>query len=236
MLYQQHNLGCKAAVSGAIKWFFSNEPEGIILEDDCLPNESFFRFCDLLLEKYRFDTRIVHISGACLGHEKKFGRASYYFSKITNIWGWASWRRAWQNYDENLMLLENFLKDDLFKYVYENKAVTNRLIESLHQVHTMQLNTWDVQYAFLNFWNNGLCINPNFNMVSNIGFGHLGTHTKDSTSKFANLPLEEIGQLVHPDFFVPIVEADYYVYKKELPTIAERVSNKLKRLLGLALL
>ncbi len=119
------------AVSGGIKWFFENEEEGIVLEDDCLPNEDFFRFCDSLLEKYRFDTRIMHISGTNLV-SKKFSNDTYYFSKYTNVWGWASWRRVWVSYDENLSLLDEFVKLDLPKYVYQKEAAINYLDKCFH--------------------------------------------------------------------------------------------------------
>lgn len=120
-LYRSENLGCKLGMSGAIKWFFENEPEGIVLEDDCLPGEDFFRFCDTLLEKYRDDTRVAHIAGTRMTLNDKFGDATYYFSKYTHIWGWASWRRVWKNYDENLTMKDSFVQQDLFKYIYSKK-------------------------------------------------------------------------------------------------------------------
>ena len=95
-LFREENAGCKNGVSAAINWFFDHEEEGIILEDDCLPANSFFKFCDTLLEKYRYDTRVRHITGCNLQFGKKWGDASYYFSNLTNGWGWASWRRAWR--------------------------------------------------------------------------------------------------------------------------------------------
>jgi hypothetical protein len=105
-LFREKNLGCKMAISSAIDWFFEQEEEGIILEDDCLPNQSFFRFCDTMLEKYRNDDRIRHISGCNLQHGKKWGTASYYFSNLTHAWGWANWRRVWKDYDRDLKLYD----------------------------------------------------------------------------------------------------------------------------------
>ena len=91
-LFRKENLGCKEAVSSAITWFFEREEEGIILEDDCLPAPSFFRYCDTLLEKYRFDTRIRHIAGVNHHSGKRWGDASIFFANHTHVWGWASWR------------------------------------------------------------------------------------------------------------------------------------------------
>lgn len=102
LLYRDQNLGCRRAVSEAITWFFEHEEAGIILEDDCLPADSFFYFCDALLEKYRHDERIHAITGTNLQMGKQWGEASYYFSRYTNIWGWASWRRVWKEYDSEL--------------------------------------------------------------------------------------------------------------------------------------
>lgn len=226
-LFREKNLGCKLAVSGGIKWFFENEQEGIVLEDDCLPNEEFFRFCDSLLEKYRLDSRIMHISGSKLT-TKKFGADTYYFSKLTNVWGWASWRRVWLHYDENLELLDEFVNQDLLKYVYAKNSVRKYLTNALTMTKSNYINTWDYQYAFLNFWNNGLSICPNYNMISNIGFNERGTHTNDIGHKHANLTLESFDEITHPKFFVPIIDADYSIFEMENISLATRVRKKLK--------
>ncbi|MCF0058308.1 nucleotide-diphospho-sugar transferase [Dyadobacter sp. CY356] len=230
-LFRENNLGCKLAVSGGIKWFFENEEEGIVLEDDCLPNEDFFRFCDSLLEKYRFDTRIMHIGGTNL-LSKKFGTDTYYFSKFTNVWGWASWRRVWVNYDENLDKLDEFIKLDLLKYVYQKDTVRKYLTNAFIQTRNNYINTWDYQYAFLNFWNNGLSVCPNYNMITNIGFNERGTHTNEVDHKLANLPLESFDEITHPKFFVPIIDADYSIFEMEEINLAMRVRKKLKRVVA----
>lgn len=98
-LFRDENLGCKIAVSSAIDWFFSQVDEGIILEDDCLPDQSFFPFCQELLEKYRYDAKIMMIGGSNFQFNKNKFEYSYYFSRYFHIWGWASWKRAWQFYD-----------------------------------------------------------------------------------------------------------------------------------------
>lgn len=230
-LYRTENLGCKLGMSGAIKWFFEHEPEGIILEDDCLPGEGFFRFCDTLLEKFRHDTRIAHIAGTNLSRGKTFGSASYYFSKYTFIWGWASWRRVWENYDEKLALLDDFLGQDLFRYVYEQKSASNFLTHNLNLVKTDAISTWDYQYSFLNFWNNRLCICPNVNLISNIGFDMRGTHTHDKSNKFAALPIADLTEITHPKFFVPILDADYEVFRSEQQSTSARIRSKIARVL-----
>ena len=101
-LFRDVNFGCKNAVSSAINWFFENEEMGIVLEDDCLPSIDFFMFCDQLLLKYKDDNKISIISGCNFQHGKNWGSYSYYFSNLTHVWGWASWRRVWNNYDVDL--------------------------------------------------------------------------------------------------------------------------------------
>ena len=97
--FSDHNFGCKAGVSNGINWFFENEEEGVILEDDILPLPSFFAYCDELLERYRHDDRVAMISGCNLISSYYKPNESYFFSRIPHIWGWASWRRAWQHFD-----------------------------------------------------------------------------------------------------------------------------------------
>jgi hypothetical protein len=101
-LFRIENKGCGKGVSEAITWFFSNEEEGIILEDDCLPNDSFFYYCSDLLDKYRFDTRIMHIGANNFLDDTISVENDIYFSSISHIWGWATWKRAWDSYDFKL--------------------------------------------------------------------------------------------------------------------------------------
>jgi hypothetical protein len=164
------NLGCKDAVSSGITWFFENEEAGIILEDDCLPNNSFFRFCDILLEKYRYDNRVRHISGVNFLDNKKEILSSYYFSKFTHVWGWASWRRVWCDYDKDLNSLDNFVINNVINNIYPNNKISKFLINEFYNVKSGLLNTWDYQYLYLNFINNGLTIIPSKTLITNIGF------------------------------------------------------------------
>ncbi|MFH1184354.1 MAG: nucleotide-diphospho-sugar transferase, partial [Chloroflexota bacterium] len=147
-LFRDRNLGCALAVSSAVTWFFDNVTEGIILEDDCVPSRSFYRFCQELLEHYRENARVMHLAGNSYQYGRRRGSASYYFSRYPGIWGWASWRRAWQHYDF-----------------------------SLRPSWELQ-DTWDTQWQLSIQRSNGLAIAPNVNMVRNIGFGPGATHTK----------------------------------------------------------
>jgi len=120
-LFRDKNLGCKIAISSAIDWFFENVEEGIILEDDCLPHQSFFWFCQELLEYYRNDTRIMHISGDNFQFGRKRGEGSYYFSKYSHVWGWATWRRAWKCFDINMKSFEEFKAENQINSIFQSK-------------------------------------------------------------------------------------------------------------------
>jgi hypothetical protein len=207
-LFRDHNVGCKEAVSEAVTWFFSNEEEGIILEDDCLPNQSFFTFCDTLLEKYRADYRIRHISGGNFQHGQKWGNASYYFSSLTHVWGWASWRRVWDDYDKELTRYTENDAITVLTKLFGKREIITKWHNIFKAVKEGRIDTWDYQLAFTNFFQQGLCIVPNFNMISNIGFGDNATHTVATQDAWANIPLVDIGKIYHPEDFVIQIAAD----------------------------
>lgn len=189
-LFRDKNLGCKLAVSSAIDWFFENEEQGIILEDDCLPNKSFFMFCEEMLEKYKNVDEVAVISGDNF-NKNKIGDADYYFSKLPNIWGWATWKRTWKKYDLSMSLYKDFKKDNKIKNIWSKKIVQNYWIDIFDRVYANEIDTWDYQLAFTIFLNNYLCICPNKNLVSNLGFDGNFTNTVLKNKKLSNLETEE---------------------------------------------
>jgi hypothetical protein len=228
--YKEENAGCKHAVSSAVTWFFNHEEEGIILEDDCLPANSFFKFCDTLLEKYRDDTRIRHITGCNLQQGKKWGNGSYYFSNRTHVWGWASWKRAWKDYDVDL---KNYNSDGIrerLMNIYQDSLVVECWVNIFKELKTGKNSSWAYPLDFINFFNNGLTIIPNENLISNIGFDSNATHTIEKDSVFANVPLAEIEQIVHPSFILPEKQADLFIMNNHF-NIAEkrRKQNRLRK-------
>jgi hypothetical protein len=213
--FSEENKGCKEAVSSAIDWFFEHEEEGIILEDDCLPADSFFKFCDILLEKYRYDTRVRHISGCNLQLGEKWGDGSYYFSNMTHVWGWAGWRRVWKDYDKTLSrYFENEVRI-LLENIFTNRTVIDKWLNIFNDVKAGKIDTWDYQLGFLNFINNGLSIIPNANLISNIGFGAKATHTFDGNNPYANLPLEELDEITDPRYVIPQKQADFNTLNRD---------------------
>lgn len=235
-LYSSVNLGCRLGVSQAIDWFFDNVEEGIILEDDCIPHSDFFYYSAALLKRYRHDTRIWSISGNNFQDGRCRGAASYYFSRYSHCWGWATWRRCWDTYDSTLSewpairdssLLCSILVDSAERRYW--KKIWNRLY--LYG----KPNTWDYQWTFSCMINNGLTVLPNVNLVDNIGFGLDATHTHQAsglprTPGVDGLGLQSI-PLVHPDFIVADREADLYTFYHHFKgTYPSRILNRLARL------
>ena len=196
-LFRDENLGCGKAVSGAITWFFKNEEMGIILEDDCLPSKSFFLYCKELLEKYKDDTRIFHIAGNNPLTVTKT-EYSYYFARIQHCWGWASWKRAWDHYSYNITDLDNFISKKIINKIFHNNNYKKYWINIFLQMSNHEIDTWDYQWTYTIFKNNGLCINPSLNLISNIGFNDDATHTVDNGSIFNNQKRYEIITIKHP--------------------------------------
>ncbi|WP_026464821.1 hypothetical protein [Adhaeribacter aquaticus] len=229
-LIRDQNLGCRVAVSSAIDWFFENVEEGIILEDDCLPDQSFFWFCQELLEKYRNDSRIMHITGSNHQYGRKRGDASYYFSRIPHVWGWATWRRAWDLYDVNMASFPEFVRSNKIADVFKGEKVQKEWIKVMYRIYNGH-NTWDYQWSYTNFIHNSLCIIPNVNLISNIGFGIDSTHPTDPTDKLANTPTESINEIIHPTEFVADMDADYFSNTEVFnpPSISTRIKNRLRR-------
>lgn len=214
-LFRDNNLGCKLSVSSGITWFFEQEEYGIILEDDCLPNDSFFPFVEEMLMKYRYDEQIMHISGDNfqLGRERGFTPgASYYFSHMTHIWGWATWRRTWEKYNIDMKGLQEFYASQKhlelgWEWFYQWKYKKH-----FQQVADNKIDTWDYQYHFSVLQNGGWSILPNVNLVKNIGFGVAATHTMDAESEFSKLPTDELKfPVVHPTVRKVDIDADNFM-------------------------
>lgn len=213
-LFREENLGCKKAVSSAIDWFFGQEEEGIILEDDCLPDPSFFGYCQELLEKYRDDDRVMMISGDNFQDGAMRGDGSYYFSKNVHIWGWASWRRAWNKYDVTMRSYPEFRKQGRIESVFQGKILQQYWLSIFDSVFSGKIDTWDYQWVYAVWANGSLSIIPNVNLISNIGFRNDATHTRGTESEFANMDTKALGAINHPRFVMQDRRADDSFYRK----------------------
>jgi len=221
--FNQENLGCRIAVSEAINWFFDNEEMGIILEDDCMPSESFFYYCQQLLEYYKYDERIYSISG--FNQQNIFNvENDYFFSKLGNCWGWASWRRCWKDYDVEIKDFKIFEKSDGFKNALGSSlgAIKKKMI--FDGVLLNKSDSWALQWGYLRHKNNGLTCIPSRSLIKNIGFGSDATHTifKD-TFKVDNHEIDF--PLKINNFVVPSEDYDNLMFKR--PSIYERLLNLL---------
>lgn len=226
-LFREQNLGCRQAVSSAIDWFFKHEEAGIILEDDCMPHPSFFSYCEELLHHYRHDTRVMHISGSNIMrgwvHDPDY---SYYFSHHAAIWGWASWRRAWQHYDAfTPQLPEIYRKKYLWEHFF-NRLEARMFLRPLWATHVGKLDTWDYQWSFAILAQSGLSIMPTTNLISNIGFGKGATHTFNTSHPWADLPTKAIeSPLRHPGFVLRDTISDYRQLRS---TLHDKVMARLR--------
>jgi hypothetical protein len=196
-LFRDVNLGCGKAVSEAITWFFKNEEMGIILEDDCLPSLSFFPFCKELLEKYKDNEKIYHIAGYIQLANTGITH-SYYFTPFMNCWGWASWRRAWNQYDFDLTNVDIFLSSKKLEKLFIRYPDRKERIDNFKKMEKHKIDTWDYQWEYCIFNNNGICINPAKNLITNIGFGVDGTHLISVDPHRFNKKRFEITKIKHP--------------------------------------
>ncbi len=232
-LFKENNLSPKKFISSAITWFFENEEYGIIIEEDCLPHEHFFRFCEELLIKYKDDERIMMISGQNneINSEKRI-KESYFFYKYTDIWGWASWRRAWKYYDLNMKNWEKLRGKELYRTVCDIKGFQKYVKYVFDQLIEDNIETWDTQWSYACLANNGLCIIPVHNLVSNIGVFGVNTYRKTKGHCMPTIPINF--PIIHPNFIFPDPVYNDFMYKHKLKKIKNRrFFAKILKFLGL---
>ena len=177
-LFRNENIGCKLNVSSGIDWFFENEEDGIILEDDVVPNIDFFTFCEYCLNKYAEDTRMMMITGTNFLSDPDFD-STYFYSQHFSIWGWATWKRAWKYYDISMQKWNDpKVKLDI-KYMFNGNYIWKHFKYTFDSLSTYYIDTWDIQWVFSCIINNGYCITPKVNLISNIGVK--GTHSNNLT-------------------------------------------------------
>lgn len=224
--FSETNLGCKGRVSSGLDWVFSEVEEAIILEDDCLPAQTFFYFCQTLLEHYRHDERVMHISGNNFQGGQNITEYSYYFSKYAHIWGWASWRRAWRHYDVNMKTWSEYKNLGLISSAWEDAYEQKYWVGIFECIFNGALDTWDYQWLYACWCQNGLSIIPKFNLVSNIGFRPDATHTFGE-SPLSRMQTTDIWEINHPPFIVKYQEADAYTFDHVFGGLAMRYADTL---------
>ena len=231
-LFREDNLGCKLAVSGAITWFFEQVESGIILEDDCIAHPSFFRFANDLLKRFEHDQRVMMVSGDNFQVGTPRTAYSYYYSRYTHIWGWATWRRAWNLYDHRMEAWPE-LRDGgwLADILGDARAVEywTRIFDTTHA----ELNTsWAYRWMYSAWIQNALTILPNMNLVTNIGFGETATHTVRGEDSIAALASSEMTfPLSHPPFVIRDELADLHSQRNVFSAapLWRRIGRRIKR-------
>lgn len=232
--FSDRNLGLDRRMTSALDWVFREEESAIVLEDDCLPDARFFGFCASLLDRFAHDSRVMHISGECYRHARD-GDCSYFFSKYPLVWGWATWRRAWARFDPKISSWPRFAKQPeaaaLFDSVDERAYWLSTFARFHQDVHAGRPASWDYAWYFA-CMTNGLSIHPAVNLVSNIGYGPLASHTREA-STLAARPLEPLEvNLRHPDWVVRDRQADLDTFDRRFPGALLKEQRSLRHQLG----
>ncbi|MDR3681143.1 MAG: hypothetical protein P4L41_14345 [Flavipsychrobacter sp.] len=210
-LFREQNLGCGLGVSGGINWFFENVEQGIIIEDDCIVDQSFFPYCEELLEKYKDNTEVMHIGGNNFITKDFSDGESYYFIKYFTVWGWATWRRAWKLYDIEMHMLDDFLNSGKLEENTLNAKHAEYWREIFEATRSKKIDTWDYQWVLTCWYYSSYAIMPVLNLVTNVGFGEDATHTR-AENKASYMTLHTLEKVVHPARIARNRKADMLTY------------------------
>ncbi len=229
-LFREENMGCSLSPSGAISWFFSHVDEGIILEDDCIPNISFFRFCQELLEKYRDDQRIMMISGNDFGAgDQRESVDSYYFSWLNYTLGWATWKRAWTHFDIDMKLWPEIRDGGWLSRIF-SKSQLDYWTVRFNMVYEKKMTTaWDYQWMFACLIQNGLSIRPKINLVRHIGCTVGATHSFGD-DYLTSIPAQSMDfPLKHPQYVMVDYQMDELTFKRRYSMpLFQKIKKRMK--------
>jgi len=230
-LFRDNNVGCGYGPAGAIYWAFQTEKQLIILEDDCVADVSFFQFCDEMLERYKDDTRVWDISGRSHQQGSKFFDAQdYIFSRYAHTWGWATWKRCWDEFNIEVPDYPDFLSIGGAQNILatdEQAKHFNRLFEQIFGKIKYEItHSWDLQWVYTRFKMNGLGIVPKVNLIHNIGI--IGTHSSAS-SALLNLESHSLlFPLRHPQFVMPIKDYEILHFNNHIKKLSPTTLAKIK--------
>lgn len=236
-LFREENLGCKYAITGALRWFFSQVEEGIVLEDDCLPSGDFFRFCEEMLEKYRSDEKVMHIAGSNNNCGQYFmSDTDYSFSAFTFVWGWASWQRAWRHFEEEMVSYPDYIRENRIREIFPDSSYKRwrflRIFRKCYEKKPYFTDVWDYLWTFTLFRKNAYGIVPRYNLVSNLGMQG-GSHVMQPDQ--CNAALESLPAVLHgPEHIFPDRRMDHRIFfriykgdwKDRVRYILSRVTGK----------
>ncbi len=229
--FAESNLGCQDRLISGLNWVFSLVEEAIILEDDCLPDPTFFPFCQQLLERYREDSRVAAISGTNLVGEPPNVKDSYFFSQLGGNWGWATWRSEWERYDRHIADWPELRMQNMLVEVFDDPrtvAYWTRIFDTMYANDGP--SAWDYQWLYAHLKNNALTIIPRANLVTNIGFGAGATHTNAVDPRLTPPAVAMQFPLHHPLSFVPLRSLDRRFQDLLSVSFPHRVAAKIRRL------
>jgi hypothetical protein len=211
--FADNNLGCRQRISTGLDWVFDIVEEAIILEDDCLPHPTFYRFCEELLHKYRDDERVMVISGNNFQNKMDHLQSSYYFSRYPHVWGWATWRRSWRLNTPKMEYWPQFRNGGWLDDIFTNRRDIDYWTKIFNMMYAGEIDSWAYAWTFACWIQSGLTILPNVNLVTNIGFGDDSTHTTKS-NRFSNMPVHQMNfPMEHPSFVLRKVSADSFTQR-----------------------
>ncbi len=239
--YADEALGVAQRLFSGFSWVFENVDRAIILEDDCVPSQSFFRFCDELLEKYKDDERINMITGYNFYDNLEI-RESYFFGKSGTNWGWATWSRAWKLIEFDLQKIHaNTEAQKLFAKLFplRIRRQKTKWINTVEQkISDGTWTTWDVQWGLVKDLYFQLAIIPKCNLIDNIGYGSDSTHFSsyktlsfDDKKLFNRTQIELSFPLIHPNYIIPDLVYDKHVEKIVYACLPRKVLRKLDHIL-----
>jgi hypothetical protein len=232
--FSDFNQGCGPGPYNAISWAFENEDRLVILEDDCVPAQPFFTYCNELLERFKNDNRIWLISGNQYNEEAVKTNHSYFFTRYGHSWGWATWKRCWKEMDITLSKYPLIIEQDLYKSAFRTKKEASffkKRIDKIYHNDELKSHIWDFQFGFSISSNGGLCIVPRKNLVKNIGY--LGTHSEIRNEFHDRLADETFKIISHPDFVLCDIDYDAYHFKhhwNKRSSILKRIIRKINKL------
>jgi hypothetical protein len=212
--YAPRNLGCRRRVTTGLDLVFSKVESAIVLEDDCLPDPSFVPFAARMLDRYADDRRVMAVCGTNILGSWEPHRYSYFFSRFGCVWGWATWRRAWELNDRDMVLWRDAWVRTTVQAIC---GPDFRVKEAGYDgAYAGEIDTWDYQWELTRIAHGGLSVVPSRNLISNIGFGADATHTRDPDSEFSSMPGHAMEfPLRSPPTFLPDVMFDAQCLRRE---------------------
>jgi GR25 family glycosyltransferase involved in LPS biosynthesis len=231
-IYSSKNMGLRKRVVTGLNQVFEQVDRAIILEDDCIPSEHFFKFCDQMLIKYKDHSNVTTISGNNFLFNKLAIDESYYFSRYPLIWGWATWKRAWKIYDDELLKWPNYKSENALLKIFSNQAIASYWTYIFDKVAGGYINSWAYRWTYSNLFAGGMTIIPSKNLVSNIGYGAQSTHTFFKSRRMG-MPTDTLEfPLHHPKQVKLNHKADKIVERTTYLTMRNRIIKLFKNIIG----